>query len=166
MRTGVALGSNLGDRLANLRAARGAIVDLGGVAPPILASAVYETEPVGCEPGAAKFMNAALEFEYDGDPHELLEKLIRIEESLGREREHARDISRKIDIDLLYCGERKIDNGRLQLPHPRMPLREFVLRPLADIRLNLVLPGQTNNIGALLADIAGPGKVTRLTESW
>ena len=81
-----------------------------------------------------------LEFEYDGDPRELLEKLIRVEESLGREREHARNISRKIDIDLLYCGERKIDNGRLQLPHPRLHLREFVLRPLADIRRDLVLP--------------------------
>jgi len=166
MRTGVALGSNLGDRLANLRAARGAIVDLGGVAPPILASAVYETEPVGCEPGAAKFMNAALEFEYEGDLHALLEKLIRIEELLGREREHARDISRKIDIDLLYCGERKIDNGRLQLPHPRMHLRKFVLQPLADIRSDLVLPNQTQSVRDLLAEVDEPGKVVRLMENW
>jgi 2-amino-4-hydroxy-6-hydroxymethyldihydropteridine diphosphokinase len=166
MRTGVALGSNLGDRLANLRAARGAIVDLGGVAPPILASAVYETEPVGCEPGAAKFMNAALEFEYEGDLDELLEKLIRIEESLGREREHARDISRKIDIDLLYCGEGKIDDGQLQLPHPRMHLREFVLQPLADIRRDLVLPNQTQSVRDLLAEVDEPGKVIRLMENW
>jgi len=68
MRTAVALGSNLGDRLENLRAARKAIIDLADVKPPILSSAVYETEPIGCEPGAAKFLNAVIEFEYHGDP--------------------------------------------------------------------------------------------------
>jgi 2-amino-4-hydroxy-6-hydroxymethyldihydropteridine diphosphokinase len=166
MRTGIALGSNLGDRLANLRAARRAIVDLGGVAPPILASAVYETEPVDCEPGAEKFINAVLEFDYEGDPGELLERLVRIEESLGRQREHVRNVSRQIDIDLLYCGERKIDNGRLQLPHPRMHLRKFVLQPLADIRGDLVLPGQTKSVRDLLAEVDEPGKVVRLMEKW
>ena len=75
MRVGVALGSNLGDRLDNLRAARKAIVDLAGVQPPILSSSIYETEPVDCEPGAAKFFNAVLEFDYDGDPADLLKNL-------------------------------------------------------------------------------------------
>src|SRR5262252_2328270 len=93
MRIGIALGSNLGDRMANLRAARNAIVDLA-FEKPILASPVYETEPVNCEPGAGKFLNAVLEIEYDGDPSELLEKLIRLEESLGRDRNHARNVSR------------------------------------------------------------------------
>ncbi len=68
MRTAVALGSNLGDRLDNLRAARKAILDLADVQPPILSSAIYETDPVGCEPGAGKFLNAVVEFDYDGDP--------------------------------------------------------------------------------------------------
>lgn len=166
MRTGVALGSNLGDRLGNLRAARSAIVDLDGVAPPILASAVYETEPVGCEPGAQKFLNAVVEFEYESEPGELLEQLIRIEESLGREREHAQNVSRKIDIDLLYCGDRKIDNARMQLPHPRMHLRKFVLQPLADIRPDLILPNQTKSVRELLAEVAEPDKVVRLMENW
>src|SRR5438128_11592424 len=98
MRTGVALGSNLGHRLANLRSARTAIVDLPNVHPPIVSSAVYETEPVDCEPGAPKFLNAVLEFNYSGDPNDLLERLIDIEESLGREREPARNVSRNIDI--------------------------------------------------------------------
>src|SRR5438874_12708177 len=101
MRTAVGLGSNLGDRLVNLRAAREAIVDLPQVTPPILASAVYETEPVGCEPGAHKFLNAVLEFEYLGEPAILLEQLIAIEGSLGREREHSRNDSRTVDVDLL-----------------------------------------------------------------
>jgi 2-amino-4-hydroxy-6-hydroxymethyldihydropteridine diphosphokinase len=98
MRTGVALGSNLGDRLSNLRASRKAIVDLSSVAPPVLTSPIYETEPVGCEPGAGKFLNAVIEFDYKGDPVELLEHLVRIEESLGgsaimRETSRARSTS-------------------------------------------------------------------------
>jgi 2-amino-4-hydroxy-6-hydroxymethyldihydropteridine diphosphokinase len=166
MRTAVALGSNLGDRLANLRIARKAIVDLPKVAPPVLASAVYETDAVGCEPGAGKFLNAVLEVDFGGDPVELLEQFIRVEESLGREREHARNVSRKIDIDLLYCGDRKIKNERLHLPHPRMHLRRFVLEPLADIRPELVLPNQTKSVRDLLAQADDSTRVVRLMEKW
>jgi len=166
MRTGVALGSNLGSRLANLRAARKAIVHLAGVAPPILASPIYETKPVGCEPGAGKFLNAVLEFEYQGDPAVLLESLIRIEELLGRERDHAPNVSREIDIDLLYVGEVKIDNPRLQLPHPRLHLRNFVLRPLADIRSDLVLPNQTKTVRESLAQLDDSAKVVRVMDKW
>src|SRR5690348_15702107 len=100
MRIGVGLGSNLGDRMANLRAARNAIVELVG-AKNLLVSPVYETEPVNCEPGADKFLNAVLEIDYDGDPTALLDHLIRIEESLGRKRDHDRNVSRIIDLDLL-----------------------------------------------------------------
>jgi 2-amino-4-hydroxy-6-hydroxymethyldihydropteridine diphosphokinase len=186
VRTGVALGSNVGDRLANLRAARKAIVDLirhgtdaprrAGIAPPILASAVYETEPVDCELGAGKFLNAVLEFEYDGDAIDLLEKLKQIEAAMGRPANHARNTSRNIDIDLLYFGDTKIDppppgsgaadNERLQLPHPRMHLRRFVLQPLADIRPDLILPGQAKSVRDLLAQVDDPGKVVRLEENW
>ena len=166
MRTAVALGSNLGDRLANLRAARRAIVDLPNVASPILSSAVYETEPVGCEPGAQNFLNAVIEFEYEGDPNDLLEQLIAIEESLGRARAHAPNVSRKIDIDLLYCGDRKIDSERLQLPHPRVQRRQFVLQPLADIRPNLVLPNQMQSVRELLVQVPQTGQVVRLMEEW
>jgi 2-amino-4-hydroxy-6-hydroxymethyldihydropteridine diphosphokinase len=166
MRTGVGLGSNLGDRLANLQAARTAIVDLAEVKPPILSSPIYETEPVGCEPGAGKFVNAVIEFEYKGDPAKLLEQLVRIENSLGRAPDHARNVSRTIDIDLLYCGNLKIDNERLQLPHPRLHLRKFVLQPLADIRPDLILPSQAKNVRQLLAHLDESAKVVRLTDDW
>ena len=166
MRAGVALGSNLGDRLANLRAARKAIVDLAGVAPPILASPIYETEPIGCEPGAQKFLNAILEFEYKGEPAALLERLLQIEQLLGRERNHPSNMSRNIDIDLLYFGGIEIDNKKLQVPHPRLHLRKFVLQPLADIRPDLVLPGQTKSVGELLALLDDSAKVDRLTNDW
>ena len=166
MRTAVALGSNLGNRLENLRAARKAIFNLANVKAPILSSAVYETEPVGCEPEAGKFLNAVVEFEYGGDPARLLEQVIQIEEALGRRRHHPQNISRTIDIDLLYCGERRINDERLQLPHPRLHLRQFVLRPLADIRPDLVLSGQTNTVSELLADFNDSGAVVRFAESW
>ena len=166
MRTAVALGSNLGDRLENLRAARSGIADLPNVTPPILSSATYETEPVDCESGAAKFLNAVVEFDYEGDPVDLLEHLIGIEESLGRKRDHPRNVSRKIDIDLLYCGDRQIHSPQLRLPHPRMHSRMFVLRPLADVRPDLVLPDQTKTVRGLVAEVEDSGEVVRLMNDW
>jgi 2-amino-4-hydroxy-6-hydroxymethyldihydropteridine diphosphokinase len=166
MKIAVALGSNLGDRMENLRAARRAIVDLAGVAPPILSSAIYETDPVGCEPSAGRFLNAVIECEYDGAPADLLKELCVIETSLGREPEHERNKSRTIDLDLLYFGDRTIDSEELQLPHPRMYLRKFVLAPLAEIRPNLILPGQTKTVRELLAQLDEPDKVIRLTKEW
>jgi 2-amino-4-hydroxy-6-hydroxymethyldihydropteridine diphosphokinase len=166
MRTAVALGSNLGDRLANLRVTGKAIVDLPNVKAPILSSAIYETDPVHCEPGAGKFLNGVLEFEYEGDPLELLKNLREIEKTLGRPADHPRNVSRKIDIDLLYMGEIRMDNDELQLPHPRMHLRKFVLQPLADIGPELILPGQRKTVRDLLAQLRESTKVIRLTENW
>jgi len=166
MRTAVALGSNLGDRLANSRSARKAILDLPNVKPPILSSAIYETDPVGCEPEAGKFLNAVLEFDYEGDPLDLLKNLKEIESALGRPPNHPRNISRKIDIDLLYCGDTATDAEELQLPHPRMHLRKFVLQPLADIRPDLVLPGQTKTVRELLAQIGDSSKVVHSIDRW
>ena len=166
MRTAVGLGSNIGDRLENLRNARNSILDLPNVKAPILSSAVYETEPVGCEPGAGKFLNAVVEFDYDGDPTRLLAQLIQIEEALGRKRNHRQNVSRTIDIDLLYCGDKQVNNKRLQLPHPRLHLREFVLRPLTDIRLDLILPNQKKSIRELITEVEKSGEVIRFAEEW
>jgi 2-amino-4-hydroxy-6-hydroxymethyldihydropteridine diphosphokinase len=166
MRTAVALGSNLGDRLDNLRAARQQICDLTDVQPPVLASAIYETDPVDCEPGAPKFLNAVVEFGYNGDPLQLLEKLKSVEAALGRPREHARNVSRKIDIDLLYIGDMKINDRGLELPHPRMHLRKFVLRPLADIRPELILPRQAKTVWELLAQLDDTCNVVRVRNEW
>lgn len=166
MRTAVALGSNLGDRLENLRAARKAILGLSNVKPPILSSAIYETDPVDCEPGANKFLNAVVEFNYEGGPASLLEELIRIEEALGRKRAHPKNVSRTIDIDLLYCGEHNIEDERLQLPHPRMHLRKFVLQPLANIRPGLILPGQTQTVDELAVEAENSGELVPFMDEW
>ncbi|HST29374.1 MAG TPA: 2-amino-4-hydroxy-6-hydroxymethyldihydropteridine diphosphokinase [Chthoniobacterales bacterium] len=165
MRVGIALGSNLGDRMENLRRARRAILGLVGE-KNLETSPVYETEPVGCEPGASKFLNTVLEIEYDGDPMELLDHMIEIEESLGRKRDHVSSISRKIDIDLLYADDLNVKNERLQLPHPRMSWRRFVLQPLADIRPDLILPGQTRPVRELLAQLKDSATVSRFAENW
>lgn len=166
MRIGVAFGSNIGDRPANLRAARKAIVDLAGVSAPILSSSIYETEPVDCEPGAAKFFNAMLEFGYDADPANLLKDLKEIERLLGRPDDHPRNVSRKIDIDLLYAGDIEVHNEQLDVPHPRMHSRKFVLEPLAEIRRDLILPNQTQTVGELLASLRDPAGVVRSNEQW
>jgi len=166
MRTAVALGSNLGDRLSNLRAARKAVIALSSVKPPLISSALYETKPVDCEPGAKKFLNAVIEFDYENDPSTLLEQLVCIEEKLGRERDHAKNASRTIDLDLLYSGNRRVQQKKLQLPHPRLHLRTFVLRPLADIRAELVIPGQIKTVRALLEQLENGGETIFVMQDW
>ena len=165
MRAGVALGSNLGERLANLRNARREIAAMKNALPPLRCSAIYETEPVDCEEGAAKFFNAVIEFGYAGEPVELRRELAGIERILGRPAAHERNVSRPIDLDLLYFGDVIIETAELRLPHPRIVDREFVLRPLADIRPDLVLPGQTEAVDVLLLRLPMTG-VVRLDLEW
>jgi 2-amino-4-hydroxy-6-hydroxymethyldihydropteridine diphosphokinase len=166
MRAAVAIGSNLGERLANLRNARKDIAALAGALPPMRSSGIYETKPVGCEKGAAKFLNAAIEFGYTGEVLDLLHKLAAIEKLLGRPAPHPRNVSRTIDLDLLYFGDLEIENADLQLPHPRIPEREFVLRPLADIRPDLILPRQSEPVSALLLRFTDATAVVRVDLEW
>ncbi len=166
MRAGVALGSNLGERVANLRNARKDISALRGVLPPVRSSGIYETDPVGCEKGAGKFLNAVIEFGYSDEPDVLLRGLVAIEKMLGRPVAHARNVSRTVDLDLLYFGELVIETDEMRLPHPRIVEREFVLRPLADIRPDLILPEQTESVSALLFRLSSTAGVVRLELEW
>jgi 2-amino-4-hydroxy-6-hydroxymethyldihydropteridine diphosphokinase len=166
MRAGIALGANLGDRLLCLTTARDCIFALTGAAPPFLSSAVYETEPVECEASAEKFLNAVIEISYPGASAQLMKELKSIENALGRPPEHERNRSRTIDLDLLYHGARTFDESALQLPHPRLHLRGFVLHPLAEIRPKLVLPGQTKTVRELAAELAPSPSVVRSTRQW
>src|SRR6266496_5939624 len=86
MRAAIALGSNLGDRLANLQSARDRIRALDGVTEPTVQSAIYETSPLDCEPGAQNFYNAVIEVGFEKSADALLEALQKIESALGRER--------------------------------------------------------------------------------
>ena len=166
MRVGVALGSNLGDRLRNLQHARAAIQALPDVASPFLASSVFITAPVDCEKDAGDFLNAVIEFDYHGNAQHLLKELRQIEASLGRPTRHARNQSRTIDLDLLYAGDMQISDKHLEIPHPRMAGREFVLQPLAQIRPEMILPGGTAPVSELLAALPKTDRLRALTNDW
>ena len=166
MRAGVALGSNLGDRLAQLRLARERVLALPGVSAPALSSRVYETEPVGSGPDAGAYLNAVLEVEYDGQPITLLDGLQRIEADFGRPSKRPRNAPRTLDLDILYAGNLVLSNAEVVIPHPRLHLRRFVLTPLADIRPDLILPGHQENVAALLAHLHDPARVELFAETF
>lgn len=149
-RVGIALGSNLGDRPANLQAARNALREIATPGEPFLQASDYQTEPLLCPPGSPLFYNSVVEIGFAGDAFELLELTQSIEKKLGRSANPERNAPRIIDVDLLYFGEQIIDTEALVLPHPRIGVRRFVLQPLAEIRPDLILPGQAQSIAWLL----------------
>lgn len=132
-RVGIALGSNQGDRGKQLRQAASRLRKLGA-SDHFLASGIYETAPVDCPPGSPPFHNAVVEIESEDSPIDLLEKLLALEDEMGRPRQRERNAPRVIDLDLLYFGELTLETEKLTLPHPRMAERAFVLAPLAEIR--------------------------------
>jgi 2-amino-4-hydroxy-6-hydroxymethyldihydropteridine diphosphokinase len=166
MRAGIALGSNLGDRLANLRAARALVLALPGVSSPIIDSRVYETEPIHSGPEAGAYLNAVIEVEYAGQPIALLDGLQGIEAALGRPSKRPRNAPRTIDLDILYVGNFVLSNEEFVIPHQRLHLRRFVLAPLADIRPELILPGQQQTVAELLAGLNDPAAVELFAEKW
>ena len=166
MRAAIALGSNLGDRLANLTAGREAVLRLPGVSAPVLCSRVYETEPVGTGPDAGPFLNAVIEVELSAAPFALLAGLRLIESALGRPIRYPRNAPRTLDLDILYISDLVLNDRALILPHPRLHLRRFVLAPLNDIRPELHLPGQTRSIAELLASLGDSSAVTVFAEAW
>jgi 2-amino-4-hydroxy-6-hydroxymethyldihydropteridine diphosphokinase len=150
MTYGIALGSNLGDRAANLR--RGVAMLRERVAfTALLEAPVYETAPVDCAPGTQAFLNTVIEIACPLPPHELHAHLKAIETAMGRPEQHERNSPRTLDLDILYAGGLRLDDATLTIPHPRLHQRRFVLQPLADIRPGLVLPGFTQTISELLS---------------
>lgn len=165
MRAGIALGSNLGERLAHLRAACLEVRRLPTVREPVRYSRIYETEPVGTEHHAEAFLNAVMEVEFEGLPTTLLDDLQTIEARLGRPSKRPRNASRTIDLDLLYAGNLALTNQECVLPHPRLHLRRFVLQPLADLRPELLLPGQQLTVAELLGRLRDPARVEEQAET-
>lgn len=132
----IALGSNLGDRAANLRLARGLMAEF---IADIRCSSIYETPPWGVL-DQPRFLNQVIKGITTLSPLRLLDKLKAIEKTMGRE-QTIRFGPRIIDLDILLYGEHLIDYRRLQVPHPRMLERAFVLLPLVELSPGLVIPG-------------------------
>ncbi len=149
MRAGIALGSNLGDRLAHLRQAKERLLSLHSGPGPFLCSKIYETSPVDCPEDSPLFLNAAIELSSPLPPLDLLARLQQIEVDLGRPKNHEFHGPRSIDLDLLYCDSLQISHTLLTLPHPGIPSRLFVLHPLSDICPERALPGAIGTIRIL-----------------
>ncbi len=133
------LGSNLGDRLANLRRAVALLAAQPGLRF-VRSSRVYETDPVGGPP-QPDYLNAVVEIETDLPARQLLDACRRVEEELGRVRDE-RWGARTVDVDVLTYGNEEFDEPELTVPHPRMHERGFVLVPLAELDQDPPLPGR------------------------
>jgi 2-amino-4-hydroxy-6-hydroxymethyldihydropteridine diphosphokinase len=142
------MGSNLGDRAGQLRAAVSALADVVAVSP------VYETDPVG-GPEQGAFLNLVVELDTGLDARGLLVECARLEEAAARVRVE-RWGPRTLDVDVLWVDGETVDEPDLQVPHPRMRERRFVLAPLADLAPDLVAPdeltraeGEVRRLGSL-----------------
>jgi 2-amino-4-hydroxy-6-hydroxymethyldihydropteridine diphosphokinase len=133
----LSLGSNVGDRLEYLQLAVQALREVNGIRIQNI-SGIYETDPVGYVDQPA-FLNMVIEGETDFSATALLEEIMRIEQKLGRKRD-VRWGPRTIDIDILLYGTQIIQEANLEIPHPRMMDRSFVLVPLAEVASDCLIP--------------------------
>ena len=161
----VALGSNLGDREGQMRRAVTAVADSNKIKVRGV-SRLYETAPVGGPEKQGPYLNAALLGESALAPGELLSLLHKIEAEHDRERT-IRWGPRTLDLDLLICGDVIVSSATLDVPHPRMHLRRFVMVPVCDIASDLVHP----KLGQTMRDILDklpkePGDLKCVADDW
>jgi len=153
----LSLGSNLGDRAANLRAA---LKQLEVAGPLSAVSAFYETQPVDV-PDQPWFLNCVAAIPTEKSPRELLQLALKIESEMGRLRMRHKG-PRNFDIDILLFGDRVIDERGLEIPHPVMYKRRFVLEPLAEIAPEARHPQLGKTARELLAALGSGQTVRRL----
>lgn len=153
----IGLGSNVGERLDNLSEAVRRLHERG--VGFVHSSRVYETQPVG-GPQQPDFLNAVIEVETDLAPRPLLEACIAIEDEMGRERTPERWGPRNIDIDILSYADEQVDEPDLQIPHPRMHERGFVVIPLFELEADPMISGggklSTTKLSPLLLGACRP----------
>jgi len=146
MRAFIGVGTNLGDRWRNLALAAKRL--RSGPVAIVRASRVWDTAPMG--PPQPRYLNAVLELETPLTPRALLELLRGVERAAHRRRDGVRWGARTLDLDLLLCDSRTVNEPGLLLPHPGVSTRPFVLAPLAELDPSLVLPGGSLTVGQLL----------------
>lgn len=149
----VALGSNLGDSRQIFGRAITRLQEFSDT--PLLQSSFIETAPVDCPPSSPNFLNAIVRLvpRAGETPESLHTKLQTLEKEFGRAPKKALNEPRPLDLDLIAFGCEVRATPQLTLPHPRAHLRKFVLQPLAELAPNMVLPGQTKTVTALLAEL-------------
>jgi 2-amino-4-hydroxy-6-hydroxymethyldihydropteridine diphosphokinase len=148
VRAFLGLGSNLGDRQAYLREAVGSLAEVVAVSP------IYETDPVGGPDGQGPYLNVVVEIDSDLSPRELLGVCHRLESAAGRVRQE-RWGPRTLDVDILWTDGAPIDEPDLQVPHPRMYERRFVMAPLADLAPDVVPANWSERAGGRVRKV-GP----------
>jgi 2-amino-4-hydroxy-6-hydroxymethyldihydropteridine diphosphokinase len=151
----IALGANLASPAGTPRQTLdAAVLRLAQLGYLSARSSFYETAPVGFA-DQPTFLNAAVALETDLDPQSLLDQLLAIERSFGRDRSHGiPNGPRTLDLDLLLYGNRILESPTLQLPHPRMAQRSFVLIPMAEITPRLIHPQLKQSMSQLLKDLS------------
>ncbi|MGI9409146.1 MAG: 2-amino-4-hydroxy-6-hydroxymethyldihydropteridine diphosphokinase [Hyphomicrobiaceae bacterium] len=161
----VALGSNLGDREGQMRRAVTALAGSNNIRVRSV-SRLYETAPVGGPEKQGPFLNAALLGESSLSPVELLCILHKIEAEHDRERT-IRWGPRTLDLDLLICGDVIVSSATLDVPHPRMHLRRFVMVPVCDIASDLVHPTLGRTMKDILDELPKePGDLKCVADDW
>jgi 2-amino-4-hydroxy-6-hydroxymethyldihydropteridine diphosphokinase len=153
----LSLGSNLGDRAANLREALAHLEAAGNL---LAVSAFYETQPVEV-PDQPWFLNCVAAVETEKTPRDLLQFALQIESAMGRLRMRAKG-PRKIDIDIVLFGDLVVDEPGLRIPHPDMHHRRFALEPLAEIAAEARHPVLRKTAHELLAELKDGQTVRRL----
>ena len=149
----IALGSNLGDPAAKIRAAMDRLTEFAD--GPVRRSSLWRSTPVDCPSGSPPFINAVVAFVPAPGitPEGLLASTQAIEKEAGRVPKRVVNEARPLDLDLLAWGDERRDTPMLVLPHPRAHLRRFVLEPLAELAPDQVLPGRTVAVADLLAGL-------------
>ncbi len=155
----LSLGSNVGDRAANLRQGIERLACVGAVTA---VSSLYETEPVEVEGPQPWFLNCAVALESDLMPRQFLARILAVEHELGRRRTGVRT-PRTLDIDILLIGNAVIETPELTVPHPGMHQRRFVLAPLAEIAPELRHPVLKATVREMLDELpVGTGLVRKV----
>jgi 2-amino-4-hydroxy-6-hydroxymethyldihydropteridine diphosphokinase len=155
VRIHIATGSNLGDRQKHLDEADRQMTESLGLV--LRTSPTYRTEAIGMAPETPDFLNRIIELElhapWKDRPEQVMATLLAIEQEMGRQRPKEGYTSRPIDLDIVLWGNRVLKLDNLQVPHPRMLRRRFVLKPLADLIPEQPIPGDGRTVAQCLADL-------------